>query len=153
MCGVLLGISIVLVILGILGIIAIAVYLGGKTLFRSWPEGSRGPYPPSKFGFNDHKCVFNKHPIMVCIRCSWQCLWTFAPSTQYSFNLYSSWSNLRIKVEGPWTALFQLGKHFESLRMRLGSFWKYFFSRRKSNVFFLSDLPYIWLLATSTVLT
>ena len=32
LCGVLLGISIVLVILGILGIIGIAVYLGGK-----WP--------------------------------------------------------------------------------------------------------------------
>ena len=31
LCGVLLGISIVLVILGILGIIGIAVYLGGKT--------------------------------------------------------------------------------------------------------------------------
>ena len=30
LCGVLLGISIVLVILGILGIIGIAVYLGGK---------------------------------------------------------------------------------------------------------------------------
>ena len=32
LCGVLLGISIVLVILGILGIIGIAVYLGGKNL-------------------------------------------------------------------------------------------------------------------------
>jgi peptidoglycan biosynthesis protein MviN/MurJ (putative lipid II flippase) len=30
LCGVLLGVSIVLVILGILGIIGIAVYLGGK---------------------------------------------------------------------------------------------------------------------------
>ena len=33
LCGVLLGISIVLVILGILGIIGIAVYLGGKYYF------------------------------------------------------------------------------------------------------------------------
>ena len=34
LCGVLLGISIVLVILGILGIIGIAVYLGGKLLYK-----------------------------------------------------------------------------------------------------------------------
>ena len=33
LCGVLLGVSIVLVILGILGIIGIAVYLGGKIAF------------------------------------------------------------------------------------------------------------------------
>jgi hypothetical protein len=34
LCGVLLGVSIVLVILGILGIIGIAVYLGGKTSYN-----------------------------------------------------------------------------------------------------------------------
>ena len=38
LCGVLLGISIVLVILGILGIIGIAVYLGGKLLYKCFPD-------------------------------------------------------------------------------------------------------------------
>ena len=35
LCGVLLGISIVLVIMGILGIIGIAVYLGGESVCQS----------------------------------------------------------------------------------------------------------------------
>jgi hypothetical protein len=53
LCGVLLGVSIVLVILGILGIIGIAVYLGGKITFTFLQTNRKSPfsYPPPHQSF------------------------------------------------------------------------------------------------------
>ena len=130
----------------------------GKSLWCSgWGLG------PSNICNNQHKCVFNKRTIKVCISCFWWCPGTYAPSMAHltvSLFLCSSESNARGESRAKKSPS-RVWDGDEGVAGRNGR-ENYFPdegsvicpdlpTRQINDFFYLSGHPNIWLLAPSLV--